>query len=192
MSELSDDTLMSLIQQQDEQAFAKLIDRHLTILHAFARRMLGNTDDAEDVVQETFLRVWNHANRWKPGTAKLSTWLHQIVHNLCIDLRRQHRGKTVDIDLEEVQELVSTTVTPEDCLQQEHISREVEKALQELPERQRSAIILCYYQGLSNLQAAEVLNVSVAALESLMARGRRTLKQKLQTINTGATYEPAT
>lgn len=184
MSELSDDALMLLIQKQDERAFAWLIDRHLTALHAFARRMLGNTDDAEDVVQEAFLRVWRHAVRWKPGAAKLSTWLHKIVHNLCIDWQRHHfQGETVDVDGEEIQESISTTVTPEGYLQEQEISQEVEKALQALPERQRSAIILCYYQGLTNVQAAEVLNVSVAALESLMARGRKSLRQKLQTMN---------
>lgn len=184
MSELSDDALMLLIQKQDEQAFAWLIDRHLTALHAFARRMLGNVDDAEDVVQEAFLRVWRHAVRWKPGAAKLSTWLHRIVHNLCIDWRRRnYQGETVDVDGEDIQESISTTVTPEGYLQAQEISQEVEKALQELPDRQRSAIILCYYQGLTNVQAAEVLNISVTALESLMARGRRSLRQKLQSMN---------
>ncbi len=184
MSELSDDALMLLIQKQDEQAFAWLIDRHLNALHAFARRMLGHTDDAEDVVQEAFLRVWRHAVRWKPGAAKLSTWLHKIVHNLCIDWQRRHyQGETVDVDGEDIQEAISTTVTPEGFLQEQEISQEVEKALQALPDRQRSAIILCYYQGLTNVQAAEVLNISVTALESLMARGRKSLRQKLQTMN---------
>jgi RNA polymerase sigma-70 factor (ECF subfamily) len=192
LSELSDEALMLLIQTQDEPAFATLVDRHLTALHAFARRMLGNTNDAEDMVQEAFLRVWRHAARWKPGPAKLSTWLHRIIHNLCIDLRRRnHQGETVDIDTEEIQDAIATGITPEECLQEEQLSQAVEQALQILPERQRSAILLCYYQGLSNLQAAEVLNVSVAALESLMARGRRTLRQKLQTITPGGTYEQA-
>jgi RNA polymerase sigma-70 factor (ECF subfamily) len=190
LSELSDEALMLLIQKQDEPAFATLVDRYLAALHAFARRMLGNTNDAEDIVQEAFLRVWCHAAQWKPGQAKLSTWLHRIIHNLCIDLRRRsQRRETVDIDTEEIQEAISTGVTPEACLQEEQLSQEVEQALQILPERQRSAILLCYYQGLSNLQAAEVLNISVAALESLMARGRRTLRQKLQNITTGGTYE---
>lgn len=181
MRELTDEVLMSQIQQQDEHALAVLIDRHLTALHAFARRMLGNTADAEDIVQEAFLRVWFRAQTWQPGQAKLSTWLHRIVHNLCIDLQRRRKDERMNVEIGTVQdELISPTQTPEEILLEAHTSQQVEIALQELPEKQRSAIILCHYQGMSNRQAAEVLEVSVTALESLMARGRRTLRQKLQ------------
>jgi len=181
MSELTDDVLMSQIQQQDEHALTLLVDRHLTALHAFARRMLGNTADAEDIVQEAFLRVWYRAHTWQPGQAKLSTWLHRIVHNLCIDLQRHRKGEKMNINIETIQdELAAPSNTPEENLLGEQTSQQVECALQELPEKQRSAIILCHYQGMSNRQAAEVLNVSVTALESLMARGRKTLRQRLQ------------
>lgn len=181
LSELSDDALMQRIQQQDEQAFTLLVDRYMTALHGFVWRMLGNSSDVEDVVQETFLRVWYRAEQWQEGRAKLSTWMHRIAHNLCIDLYRQNRGIKVDIELEEVQN-VATATQPEDIWLQAEISQQVEHALQALPEKQRSAVILCHYQGMSNRQAAEVMDVSVAALESLLARGRRTLRVKL-TIN---------
>lgn len=180
MSELSDEVLMSQIQQQDEHALTLLVDRHLTALHAFARRMLGNTADAEDIVQEAFLRVWYRSHQWQPGTAKLSTWLHRIVHNLCIDLRRHRKGECMNINIETIQdELAAPINTPEEDFVASQVSQQIECALQELPEKQRSAIILCHYQGLTNRQAAEVLDISVTALESLMARGRKTLRQKL-------------
>jgi RNA polymerase sigma-70 factor (ECF subfamily) len=180
MSELPDEVLMSRIQQQDEQALALLIDRHLVTLHAFARRMLGNGADAEDIVQEAFLRVWYRSETWTPGQAKLSTWLHRIVHNLCIDLHRHRKGERMNINIETIQDELATPMnTPEEDFVAAQTSQQVERALQELPEKQRSAIILCHYQGMSNRQAATVLNVSVTALESLMARGRKMLREKL-------------
>lgn len=168
---------MQQIRCRNHQAFAQLVDRHLASLHGFAQRMLGNPADADDIVQETFLRVWNKADQWQPKQAKLSTWLHRITHNLCIDFYRRDKGEKVDLaDVELID-----PHQPDHTLQQEEITIQVEAALQQLPESQRSAIILCYYQGMKNRDAAEALEISVAALESLMARGRRKLKKILNT-----------
>jgi len=172
----SDETLMQQIQGGDHQAFARLIDRHLETLHGFAQRMLGNPTDADDIIQETFLRVWQKAEKWQPTTAKVSTWLHSITHNLCIDFYRRDKGEMVNItDVELID-----PHQPDDSRQQEEVAREIKAALQQLPENQRSAIILCHYQDLSNREAAQVLGISVSALESLMARGRRKLRTILQ------------
>jgi RNA polymerase sigma-70 factor (ECF subfamily) len=171
----SDEMLMQQIRCGDHQAFALLVDRHLKSLHGFAQRMLGNPADADDIVQESFLRVWHKADKWQPKQAKVSTWLHSITHNLCIDFHRRNKVDTVDIaDVELID-----PHQPEDSRQQHDVAVQVEAALQQLPESQRSAIILCHYQGLSNREAAEALAMSVAALESLMARGRRKLKKIL-------------
>lgn len=176
MINTSDDALMQKIRQGDHQAFAILVDRHLDALHGFAQRILGNSADADDIVQETFLRVWHKASQWQPKQAKFSTWLHSITHNLCIDFHRRDKIKTVDIN--DV-ELVSPH-QPTDSRQQEDVAVQVAAALQQLPENQRSAIILCHYQYMSNREAAETLGISLSALESLMARGRRKLKKILQ------------
>ena len=131
-------------------------------------------------MQETFLRAWNHAEQWQSGRAKLSTWLHSIAYHLCIDNHRKNKLITISLDDElENNDTFEIPAAPDNLLKEE-LSYQVEKALQVLPERQRTAIALCYYQGMSNIEAAEILNVSVSALESLLARGRRTLKIQLQ------------
>ncbi|MCV6638563.1 RNA polymerase sigma factor [Candidatus Albibeggiatoa sp. nov. NOAA] len=175
MESRTDEMLMKDIQAGNQQAFQYLVNQNLASLHGFAQRMLGSNSDAEDVVQETFLRVWNKAHTWKAGKAKLSTWLHRITHNLCVDWQRKPKVQTVTLD----QDVAENTEHSTDSLQREETAQLVERALQRLPERQRSAIVLCYYQGMSNRDAAQVLNVSVAALESLLARGRRSLKTLL-------------
>ncbi len=175
----TDETLMYKIQQGDEQAFATLVDRHLTPLYNFIYRILNHPTDSEDLVQDTFLRVWDHSQQWKSReNATVSTWLHKIAYHLCIDyLRRRH---PIDYLSEEEMEQIPASTQIMDSLQELEVSREVEKALQDLPTRQKTALVLCYYQDLSNQEAATVLGITVSALESLMARGRKTLRQKLQ------------
>ena len=177
--EITDETLMYRVQKGDQQAFQYLVKKYLSVLHGFARRIMNNSHEAEDIVQEAFLRAWNHAEQWQSGRAKLSTWLHSIVYHLCIDNHRKNKLVTVSFD--ESMEDDDSSEIPEapDNLLKEELSQQVEIALQKLPERQRTAIALCYYQGLSNIEAAEILNVSVAALESLLARGRKTLRTQL-------------
>ncbi len=175
MKDISDDLLMQQIQAGDHQAFVKLVDRHLTTLHKFAQHILGNPTDADDIVQETFVRVWQKAHQWQPK-AKVSTWLHSITNNLCMDFYRRVKVKTVDIT--EVN--LITSHQPATDKQQQDVKIQVQTALQQLPENQRCAIVLCYYQDMTNREAANVLNISISALESLMARGRRKLKKILQ------------
>lgn len=165
---------MQKIQMGDHQAFTMLVDRHLKKLHSFVQRMLGNSTDAEDIVQETFIRVWQKASQWQ-SKAKVSTWLHNIAHNLCIDFFRRIKPT---VNIEEV-ELIDPQ-QPTNSKQQQDVALQVQLALQQLPESQRSAIILCHYQDMSNREAANILKISVSALESLMARGRRKLRKILK------------
>ncbi|OQW96044.1 MAG: hypothetical protein BWK79_00245 [Beggiatoa sp. IS2] len=178
MDESSDDEqMMYRIQQGDHQAFRRLVEQHLNPLYRFVRRMLGTPTDADDIVQETFIKVWRNAHQWQVGKAKLSTWLHSIAHHCCIDSYRQNSGTLVD--LEEVADIAAPETSS--GIYQTEILDYVGNALRKLPERQRSAILLCYYQGFSNQETAEILNISVTALESLLARARKALKQQLQT-----------
>ena len=90
----SDEALMAKIAEGDRGAFHALTRRHLPRILRVAARVLGNAGDAEDVAQEAFLRVWSHADRWDPEKARVTTWLHRIVVNLCIDRRRRSRSAT--------------------------------------------------------------------------------------------------
>lgn len=175
-STADDHELMRRVQQQDQQAFATLVDHYLGTLHGFAQRMLGNPTEADDIVQEAWLRVWQKSAQWHPQSAQLSTWLHRIVYNLCIDYYRGQKGEYVDIEALDLPD----DHQPAEFRQQADVEVQVKAALQQLPPAQRSAIILCHYQEMNNREAAAVLGISVAALESLMARGRQTLRKILQ------------
>jgi len=175
---LTDEQLMAAIVNGDRQAYAEVVRKHARALAAYAWRMLGNDSEAQDIVQETFLRLWMQAQRWDSQKSSLSTWLHRIVHNLCIDALRKVRGSSAD----DIAQLLDDSESAEQEVSR--VSRQVQlhKAIAALPERQRSALILAHFQGLSNKEVAEMLDVSLEALESLLSRARRTLKQRLTTI----------
>lgn len=178
VQDASDDELVAAVAGGNEQACRLLMQRHLGRIVALARRMMGNQADAEEIAQEVFLRVWTHAERWEPGRAQFGTWLHRVAANLCLDRLRRQRG-TVDID--DMPNLVSGEPAPDARLEAEELAARVEEALQQLPERQRAAIALSHYQGLSNTETAEILDVTVEAVESLLSRGRRQLRLLLAT-----------
>jgi RNA polymerase sigma factor (sigma-70 family) len=176
MVEDPDAGLVLLTGQGDAEAASRLVARHLPRMTALARRMLGDSAEAEDVAQDVFLKVWTQAKRWQPGAAKFETWLHRVAINACLDRLRKKRG----VPLDDIDERVDPALNPEQTLAQAQTARAVDAALQTLPERQRAAIALCHYQGLTNIEAAKALDVSVEALESLLSRGRRALKEKLR------------
>ena len=152
-----------------------LVDRHAAPLVATARRLLGSQADAEEVVQEVFLRVWTNAAKWQPGRASFATWMHRVAVNLCYDRLRRRREVTVEV----MPDPADPAAPPDAALDQATLARRLDAELQALPERQRAALVLCHYQGLSQNEAAEILEISVEALESLLSRGRRRLKEKL-------------
>ncbi len=167
---------MRLVQTGDQQAYTRLLDRHLDRVHAYIFRMTNNRADAEDIAQETFLRVWRRARTFQPGRVRFTTWLHRIAHNLCVDAFRKRRD-TVDTKIDA---MADGAPTADELSAAEERRRAVHAGIAALPERQRSALVLCQLQGRSNREAAEIIGVSVHALESLIARARRTLKTRLQ------------
>jgi RNA polymerase sigma-70 factor (ECF subfamily) len=177
----SDDTLVARVAAGDALACRELAERHLGRIVSFGYRMLGNRDDAEDVAQEVFVRLWTHAARWQPGGARLSTWLHRVAFNLC----RDHRARARERPLESAADPPDPRPSPVMMLHERDIACHVGTALESLPERQRAAIALCHYQGLGNIEAAEVMEISVDALESLLARGRRGLRARLAGVAAG-------
>lgn len=161
-------------------ALSTLMDRHLKAVKSTAHYMLGDEMMAEDIAQEVFLRAWKQAPNWQPGQAKFSTWLHRVTRNLCTDRLRKKK----EIYPETVPDMVDESPEASQVLQdqQNHSAQKskIEQALANLPERQRTAITLCHYQELSQTEAANILEVSVRAYESLLARARKNLKEQLQ------------
>ena len=168
-----DTGLVARISRGDEAATRLLVAAKLPRLLALARRMLGDAAEAEDVAQETFLRAWRHAPRWRPGAARFDTWLHMVTLNLCRDrLRRRPREQVTAEPPEQ-----ADSAPPADAAMDEAArGRAVQAAIAALPERQREAILLVHYQDLTNIAAADAMGISVDALESLLARGRRSLR----------------
>src|SRR5262245_60800688 len=171
---------MELVQRQDSAAFALLLDRHLAALGRFLYRFSRNTADADELAQESFLRVWKEASRWQPNRVRFTTWLYRIARNLAIDQHRRRREVTGDAIPEPVDD-----ADPAGTLEAEDRRMRVRAAIDALPERQRSALLLCHFQGFSNQEAADILEVSVDALESLLSRARRALKTSLRTLVEG-------
>ncbi len=162
-----------------------MVARKLPRMLALAHRMLGDAVEAEDVAQEAMLRAWKQAPRWTPGKARFDTWLHRVGLNLCYDRLRRRR----EVPTEILPERIDEGPAPDRGLLAAELGARVDRALQALPERQREAIVLCHYQELTNIEAAGLMAVSVEALESLLSRGRRTLRQVLADMAPGA--EPA-
>lgn len=171
-----DTDLVVAVARGDQAAARELVTRHLPKMIAVGRRMLGNQADAEEVAQEVFLRVWKQAAKWQPGAAKFETWMHRVAINLCYDRLRKKREITGD----DVPEMVDEAANPAQALQAKELGARIDEALQRLPDRQRLAITLCHHQELTNIEAANVMEISVDALESLLARGRRKLKEYLR------------
>lgn len=172
----SDEALVRRAGAGDRTAAGALVERHAKMIYAASYRMLGSKAAAEDAAQETFLRLWKNAASWKPQGAKFETWLYRVAMNVCLDqLRRRRR--------EAPEEAAPERADPADRQDQVLFAAErrfaIDEALARLPERQRLAVTLCHYQELSNIEAAEIMAISVDALESLLARGRRALKESL-------------
>lgn len=186
-----DEELMDAVCRGDRQAYRSLVQRHSLAIGHYAYRLLGNSSEAEDITQETFLRLWLNAHRWQPDKARLTTWLHRIAHNLCVDLQRKqgriqtgHDESELDGQSEAVQSARQVLTTDEAQQDLDTDARDTQlqrlrAALDELPENQRSALTLCTFSGFSNQEAAAIMGLSVKALESALARARRSLREKL-------------
>jgi RNA polymerase sigma-70 factor (ECF subfamily) len=170
----SDEALMAKVARGDERAFQLLARRHLPAMLGLARRVLGNAAEAEDVAQEALLRVWTHAPRWQP-LALFRTWLTRVVVNLCLDRKRRAPW----VDLEAAGDIVDPEPGASEKVETDERERMLAAAIDKLPARQRSAIMLTYSEGMSNAQVAEILDTSVSAVETLLVRGKQNLRSML-------------
>jgi RNA polymerase sigma-70 factor (ECF subfamily) len=170
-----DAELLARVGQQDPLAVRSLVARKLPRLLALATRMLGDRMEAEDVAQEVFVRIWKQASRWKEGEARFDTWVHRVALNLCYD---RLRGRREDPHAE-MPDVADPAAPPDAVLAARVQDERVRAALAALPARQREALVLNYYQEMSNLDAAALMGITVDALESLLARARRNLRAQL-------------
>lgn len=175
-TEISDRDLLIASGKGDRLAFAQLMERHTPFVLALGMRMLGNADDAEDVAQEAFLRVWRKAPDWNAdGNAQFTTWLYRVALNLCTD--RKRRKPTLPMD--DISDPPDPSPDGLAQLASSQAQKVVAEALADLPARQRAAIALCHLGEVSNSEAAQAMGVTVSALESLLVRGRRGLRDYL-------------
>ncbi len=176
--------LMLLVAGGDTAAFEALIERHQALVAGTVARMLGSNSDVEDISQQVFIRVWKSAGRYV-ARAKFTTWLLKITRNLVFnEMRRAKRHPHVPVQIDpETEELPikdEVTATPDATLLQAELQRAIESAIAELPDAQRMALVLRRYEELSYEEIADVLELSVPAVKSLLFRARTELRERLQ------------
>lgn len=173
----ADTALMRAIGRGDAVALRRLVETALPRIVRFAVRILRDAAEAEEIAQEVMVRACRQAPRWEPGQARLDTWLHTVALNLCRDsLRGRVRRNIVQGVSPDV---ADPGADPERHLLETERAARVASAIHALPERQRDAILLVHYQDLSGNQAAQAMGISLDALESLLSRARRRLRQDI-------------
>src|SRR3984893_2087802 len=176
--------LMSLVGRGDTAAFEQLIGRHQALVAGTIARMLGSNSDVEDVAQQVFIRVWKNAGRYV-ARAKFTTWLLKITRNLVFnELRRSKRHAQVPLQIEpgaeEMQLEDEMARAREVSLLEAELQKAIEMAITQLPESQRMALILRRYEEMSYDQIAEILDLSVPAVKSVLFRARSELRERLR------------
>lgn len=170
----SDEQLLRQVAAGNTHALGQIAERYQQMVLSVAFRYARNWADAEDIAQETFLRVYNAAGRYR-GHSEFKTWLFRIVVNLCMD---HHRKSRPIVSLESVTATAAADASP-DPLEAGELSAQVQQAVSELPERQKIALILHRYENLSHIQISEATGWSQSSVESLLVRAYGTLREKL-------------
>lgn len=170
-----DEALVARVAAADRGAYAILVQRHAIRYRALAQRMVGDMALAEDLVQEAFVKLWTHADRFDASKAKFTTWFHRIVVNRCLDEKRKRTAEALPEGYDKADE----SATAEEAMVARSGSEQLMAAVNALPERQRTAITLSYIDGLSNIEAADVMELKLKAFESLLVRARAKLREQL-------------
>ncbi len=175
--DLDDDALLRGIRKGSHEAFSSLVHRHAKRFYNVAYRIVRQRDDAEDLVQAAFLKLWERPDLWDPRKhTKFTTWFYTVVTNLCLD----HAKRKKPVSLPEEFDLPDGRPDQEDVLQQKQERVWLDRVIGVLPERQQLALNLCFYEGLSNQEAADIMGVNLKALQSLIMRAKATLKERMK------------
>src|SRR5947207_1163006 len=171
----SDEELMARVAAGDHLAFRGLMTRHMGRTIRLAATVVRHVGDADDIAQEAFLRVWRNASAFDPKVARFTTWMHRIVINLAIDRRRRPGDGSVEVP----EELPDTSTGALAGLIVAEQQAALQRALDQLSDRQRAAIALFHFEGLSSHDSALAMNLSESAFESLLTRARSALRQRV-------------
>ena len=172
-----DHELLERIQDGNGQAFAALVERHSDRFYRLAYRYLQSKEAAEDVVQDAFLKLWENPALWQPQrNSKFTTWFYRVVVNLCLDSRKRKKPAALDDETSVIDERQPV----DELMMRGQEQKALEKEIGALPERQRTALTLCFDEGLTNQEAAEVMGLNLKALQSLIMRAKTTLKQRMK------------
>ncbi|MGL4235645.1 RNA polymerase sigma factor [Tabrizicola sp.] len=180
-SQDDDAALLRGIAQGREASLAQLISRHGRGLTAIAARYLGNRAEAEDIVQEVFFRVWQNATRFDPARAKPKTWIYSIAVRLCIDRLRKLKLRRLfglGAGMDAAEDVGDQTPATDQALADRQALALTRKAISALPDRQRMAILLAAVGGLETARIAETLDITPGAVEQLLVRARRSLRDQ--------------
>jgi RNA polymerase sigma-70 factor, ECF subfamily len=173
-----DEALIARIARGDERAFTEVVRRHTGRLRTLVRRFVGETGEADDIIQETFWTVWRKADSWKPGGPPFGAWLTRIAINRAIDADRRKRVRRF-FGIEEADEVADSASSAEDVLTTRSELEAVATDIHDLPPRQRAAILLAAGGERSNMEIADAMGLSAGAVEQLLVRARRSLRARL-------------
>lgn len=176
-AEKDDHELLALVQSGSHDAFGALVRRHTERFYRLAYRYVQHKETAEDIVQAAFLKLWEDPGKWRPErNSKFTTWFYRIVVNLCLDWQKKKRPESLEDDVP----LVDEKATLDAAAIRNEQQKLLEKEIAALPDRQRTALNLCFEEGLSNQEAAEVMGLNLKALQSLIMRAKATLKERMK------------
>ncbi|WP_147252112.1 sigma-70 family RNA polymerase sigma factor [Thalassospira profundimaris] len=179
LNDLDDNSLVARMVQGEKRAYRVIVERYYRGIIGIARRMGLTGGDAEDVAQDVFVRVWLHRDKWRAdGGATFKTWLYRVAMNRVIDIKR----KPQFVDGAELDEVPDGAMSAVDRLAQHQEFKRLRAAIKKLSDQQQIAINLFYDRELSNQEAASIMGVSVNAMESLLKRARKRLREELKTV----------
>ncbi|MCP4395128.1 MAG: sigma-70 family RNA polymerase sigma factor [Alphaproteobacteria bacterium] len=175
----SDEDLMKDVANGSQASFTKLVNRHIHPAIGYANKMTSGNHEAEEAVQEAFIKIWEHAPSWQPDRATFKTWFYRILTNKCIDILRKNKKIIIGVDENQID---NEHKHAEEQLEKKQQNQLIVSYIDKLPERQKSALMLSYYEGFSNKEAAEILDVGIKGFESLLVRARKTLRETMKDV----------
>jgi RNA polymerase sigma-70 factor (ECF subfamily) len=175
--EKNDQELLALVREGSHHAFAEVVRRHTDRFYRLAYRYVRSKETAEDLVQDAFLGLWENPEAWRPERkTRFTTWFYRVMVNLCLDWQKRRRPSPLD----ESMPLIDERESGDEAMIRAHGQRLLDREIAHLPERQRTALNLCFDEGLPNREAAEVMGINLKAYQSLIMRAKTTLKEHMK------------